>query len=171
MRKLFNKLKLNIYVLMLIIRTFIEDLVNKLNGREVELDHDLHRNNAIHYENSKLRRGIQKITRTIYDENGKLKDKYKRSTADLIKIANSDSKSLIEQIEKLRIEENMLANPTDYSGTDEAMVQHNVKNAHRYLAAQQKRKLHKELRVAMTEDNIEEVKRIRRELASIDAKR
>ena len=169
MRSLINKIKINFYILLLIIDDFFEDLLNKLNGREVELEYDPFQEQIVQqYQNTKLRRGIQKIVRAIYDKNGRLKDSFKTKEADLISVASGYKKSLIEKLEEAKLQQKLLEDPTDESGTDDKMVMHNVKNAPKYLLNQKKRELWKELTKALITDEIDEVKRLRKEIDAIN---
>lgn len=169
MKKLFISLKIHVYVMLLSFADFFESLIERLNGRSSDLD--------IHspvitrtYQNSKLRVAIRKIVREIYDENGKLRDKYKTSETDLTNITELDSSSLTltQRLERARLLKKVISNPTDESGTEEAMVMHNVKNAHKYVAAQKKRELMKQLKQSIINDDLASVKELRKEIHTLN---
>lgn len=170
MKVLFNKLKLRFYIFVLIIEDHLEDIINRLNGREVDLDSFDREAIVYQQQNSKLRRGVKRIVQSIYDANGKLKDSYKTSDADLVELAQGQKLSTYEKLQLAKIQQRVLENPTDESGTDEAMVQHNVKNAWKYGLNQKMRKLQKELTQARMYDRVDEVKRLRKEINAIKDK-
>lgn len=169
MRKLLNKIKISYYIFLLTAEQYLEDIINKLNGRKIE--HQMNPfipHTHIQQESSKLRTGIKKLVRVIYDTNGRLKDEFRTSESDLLSAITGGKRTLIDRLEQAQLTQRMLDNPTDESGTDDAMVQHNVKNAPKYVASQQKRELMKLLTKASRDDNMEEVLRLRKQVAELN---
>jgi hypothetical protein len=140
-----------------------------LNGRKSSVTPDLTSANSIYIrEESKLKVGIRKLVRVIYDANGKLKSEFKTSEADLMTAVPSYKKTLLEKLEDIKLQQKMLENPTDHSGTEDRMVQHNVKNAPKYVAAQRKRTLMKQLTQAVNNDNMDEVLNLRKQIRELN---
>jgi hypothetical protein len=157
-KKLLINLKLHYYNIVLI----VEDFLNRLQGRKeyVSID-DTRQMIEVGQQNHKLRRGIEKLTRAIYDpESGLLRDLARDKDLDLMFLTEGTEKSTLEKVQEAQLTAKILANPTDNSKTDNAIVSHNVKSAPRYLLEKQRRELAKLRTKAMVADDLQESTRL-----------
>lgn len=152
MKKLILKIKMTYYSIVI----FFEELLEKLRGKESNVDFSSGEVITQNRQNEKLSRGIRRLVKSIYGKDGKLSAAGRRS--DVLNNITGHKTSTLEKMEVAKLRQKQLNNPT--LGTVEAQVQSNVKNAPRYVLERERRDLHKALRKAITIDNIELVKEI-----------
>jgi len=165
LKRLYLTFKLYFYNLVLI----FEEFVDKLNGRKSEhipLDEI---REVQELNNTKLRAALRKLRKKIYEydevtEKYVLKDFAKQKDFDLVSLLNEEPLSTREKMKVARLQARVLENPTDHSGTEDAMVQHNVKNARRYELERERRNLAKERQAALRDDEAAKAKELSRKI-------
>lgn len=168
-KKIIFSLKLTFYT----VKLYLEDLIDKLNGRDIQ---PLSAKEVLEtkvYTNTKLRRAIKKLRAKIYEYDEErgiyiLKGAVKRKDFDLVQLMNEEPLTTREKLKIARIQQRVIDSPTDHSGTEEAMVKHNVKNAHRYQLERDRRELTKQRRDAIYDNNTEVVKELNRKILTLN---
>lgn len=165
----YYKFKLNLLGHFYNTQMIVEDLIDRLSGRprSISLDSPLEVMQQ-QRQNAKLRRGIEKLVKRIYDPNtGKLDPLVTTQDFDLVEIVPEADLSLYEKMEQAQIAARILENPTDISKTDNAMVQHVVKNAPIYALEKKKRELFKSRRTAIQQDDLQMVASLTKQIKNL----
>jgi hypothetical protein len=166
----YYKFKINLIGHIYNFEMILENLVDKLSGRKYTPELTSAREYRLQQrENTKLRRGIEKLTKRIYDPvTGKLNPIVTTQNYDLMTIVPDADETVYEKMEKAQITAKVLSNPTDSTGTDKAIVEHVVRNAPVYVLEKQKRDLHKQLTQAIKVNDLPQSKRLTKEINNLN---
>lgn len=162
MKLFLKKLHLRLLLFWYNLEIKFDDFLERFSSSNVDLDMDSPRIMQ-ERQNHRLTRAIAKITKAIYDENGKLRDFAKQRGFDMVSITKGAKRSPIEEIKIIDIQRRVLDNPIDESGTDDALVNHAVKNAPRYVLEQERRALSKEYVELLRQEQTPEVTKLAKE--------
>ena len=170
MKRLILNLKMHFFNFVLT----IEDFLNKLKGQKTEVTLEEARE-IKQLENTRLKTAIKKLTHKMYEydeEAGvyRLKNTVKQKDFDLVQLLEKEEMSLRDKIRIYRIQGRVLKKPLDTSGTEDAMVEHNVKNAPRYDLELQRRELAKEKMTALRNNNSAKAKELAKKIEHLNLK-
>jgi hypothetical protein len=172
MKLFLSKLKVRLLILLYSIEIKVEEFLDKFRTPNVTIEGSREQVQQ-QKQNQRLTSAVARITGAIYDEDGKLKDFAKKRGFDLAVLTKGTKRSPTEELKVIDIQRRILDKPIDESGTDEALVQHTIKNAPRYLLEQKRRERSKEyfrlLKLPPEEQNQNEVKRLYQEIQHLGA--
>jgi len=167
---MFKKLLINFKLFYYDKQLEFEAFLHKLQGRKEYIGIEEAREVVMKEQvNEKLRKGITRLVNTIYNRDTKeLNPVFKTGEADLIQVTEGYNKTTLEKFEEARITSKLLNNPTDTSGGLDAIVQHNVKNAPKYVLERQKRTLAKRRMEELKLGNTQSVMQLTNEIKQIN---